>query len=227
MKHASKYDQWHEEYNWDTCKLNNKEFGQFISTYLRSSSRLVANLNSVWGSGKTNFLKRLYVDLAQHNHPVIYIDAWESDYSNSPLSVISAELFQQLSVILTPNNSNLQKITETFNRALSFAKPMAGLFSVLGEGNEEHQHVSKFIEATPELPTLKDSECLVSQNYSLIDKVKSDHFEQIQAMRDLKKQLGLVASILQSVYDLKMPVIVLVDELDRCRPNYALEFLEV
>lgn len=227
MKHASKYNDWKEEYNWGTCKLNNREFGKFISTYLRSSSRLVANLDSAWGSGKTNFLKRLYVDLAENNHPAIYIDAWESDYSKNPLSVISAELFQQLSVILTKPGTDLQKVTDSFNRALSFAKPVAELLSIFGEGSENYQQASKLINATPKLPKLKESESLISQNNTLIEKVKNAHFEQIKAMRDLKEQLALVASVLESVYELEMPVIVLIDELDRCRPNYAIEFLEV
>ncbi|MEK1997869.1 KAP family NTPase [Vibrio parahaemolyticus] len=32
----------------------------------------VLNLNGEWGTGKTEFLKRLYVSLSEDNHPVIY-----------------------------------------------------------------------------------------------------------------------------------------------------------
>ncbi|MDP5137793.1 P-loop NTPase fold protein [Rheinheimera baltica] len=226
MKHALKYADWCDSFNWDTCKLKNKEFGQFISSYLRSSNKLVANLNSEWGSGKTNFLKRLYIDLAENNHPVIYIDAWESDYSKHPLSVVSAELFQQLTSILASDDVHLGKVTDCFNRVLSFAKPIARLVSA-SQPDSEYQQISNVLEVVPDLPNGQISNALVSEGKTLVESVKDAHFEQVEAMRGLKNQLELVASILGSVYELKMPVVVLVDELDRCRPNYAIEFLEV
>lgn len=53
--HASKFNQWKDTYNWNTCKTNRKEYGQFIAQFLTSESR-VLNLNGIYGSGKTNLL---------------------------------------------------------------------------------------------------------------------------------------------------------------------------
>ena len=168
----------------------------------------------------------MYVDLAEHNHPVIYIDAWESDYSKNPLSVVSAELFQQLSSILSTEDEYLTKVTNSFNEVLRWAKPIMKFAAALQPDSEFNQ-ISNIVEEMPAVPSFKSGNDLLTDGNSLIESVKDAHFRQIQAMRELKQQLQLVASILESVYELKMPVVVLVDELDRCRPNYAIELLEV
>ena len=73
----AKYKLWEESHNFDNCKLNRKEYGEFLSSYITGEQDgFVLNLNGVWGSGKTEFLKRLYTDLLVKKHPCIYIDAW-------------------------------------------------------------------------------------------------------------------------------------------------------
>lgn len=81
--HANKYNEWEEIYNWGSCKANRREFGEFIAHFLTTDSRVI-NLNGVFGSGKTQFIRRLYVELARMGHPVVYIDAWESDFTSNP-----------------------------------------------------------------------------------------------------------------------------------------------
>jgi hypothetical protein len=55
----------------------------------------VLNLNSEWGSGKTYFLKRWSNDLQNH-FPVVYIDAWQQDYSDDPLMTALSSVIKQL-----------------------------------------------------------------------------------------------------------------------------------
>jgi hypothetical protein len=57
----------------------------------------VLNLNSEWGSGKTYFLKRWSHDLKAH-FPVVYIDAWQQDYSDDPLMTAISSIIKQLRV---------------------------------------------------------------------------------------------------------------------------------
>lgn len=60
-----------------------------------------------------------------------------------------------------------------------------------------------------------------------IDELKDHYANQVEAISSIREKLSSLAEVLQQNYDATLPVIVLVDELDRCRPNYAIEMLEV
>jgi hypothetical protein len=93
----AKYADWQKTHNFDNCKLARKGYGEFLTAYITGENDgFVLNLNGSWGSGKTEFLKRLYTLLLTKRHPVIYIDAWESDFSKEPLTVVTSELLKQL-----------------------------------------------------------------------------------------------------------------------------------
>ena len=92
-----KHHNWLEEFTFENCRLNRNDYGQFIADYITEENEgFVLNLNGAWGSGKTQFLKRLYTLLNNQSHPTIYIDAWESDFTKEPLTVVSSELLSQL-----------------------------------------------------------------------------------------------------------------------------------
>ncbi|WP_255494564.1 P-loop NTPase fold protein [Agarivorans sp. Alg241-V36] len=81
----AKFYNWQKTYNFDNCKLKRKSYGDFLSNYITGErDGFVLNLNGAWGTGKTEFLKRFYTKLLRKQHPVIYIDAWESDFSKDP-----------------------------------------------------------------------------------------------------------------------------------------------
>jgi len=83
-----------ESFSQDT--LDRVKYAQFLTKFLEDQGytpsgpaekmkrNYVLNLNSEWGSGKTYFLKRWSDDLKPH-FPVVYIDAWQQDYSDDPL----------------------------------------------------------------------------------------------------------------------------------------------
>lgn len=100
MSKDSRFISWKEEYSWDNCKLKNGDYGRFCHlTYVPEHS---ISYKSRWrlGNRKTTFLRQLYTDLSfTHGYACIYIDAWESDYSNDPLLVIVSELLEQLKCI--------------------------------------------------------------------------------------------------------------------------------
>ena len=94
-----------QEYDWNNqnCYLQRKNYGEFLSSYIRNQkSSLVLNLNGEWGTGKTHFLRQLYTNLhANHELPTVYIDAWESDFSDDPLLVVLSEITDQLLKYIT------------------------------------------------------------------------------------------------------------------------------
>lgn len=211
-----KYKKWLTDYKFDNCLAGRQEHGKFLMSYITGEhDGFVLNLNGEWGTGKTEFLKRMYTGLSDKNHPVIYIDAWESDFSEDPLLVVTSELINQLDSMFEVTGSDLDAFKECIGR---FAK---GAF-IAGAGLLS-KHVSGEASAGVEF-----AKCLMSGGAKdYIDALKEGYSEQIDALNKVRKELEAMAESLEQQYKKDLPVVVLVDELDRCRPNYAIEMLEI
>jgi hypothetical protein len=214
----AKYEDWKKTHNFDNCKLDRKEYGEFLSSYLVGEKNgFVLNLNGSWGAGKTEFLKRIYTHLLEKNHPVIYIDAWESDFSKEPLTVITSELLTQMEMF--NNGIGSQESAIRLKRYLAkaikaTAVGAAGYASkkLLDDSTIGSNAMMKFFDESPA---------------DFMKQLTSEYSGQIEAIKKIRESLSQLAEVLKSNYGAEIPVIVLVDELDRCRPTYAIEMLEV
>lgn len=52
----------------------------------------VCSINAPWGMGKTQFVKMLQMKLNQDGHRTFFFNAWESDYSEDPITAIISEM---------------------------------------------------------------------------------------------------------------------------------------
>ncbi|MFC3152158.1 P-loop NTPase fold protein [Litoribrevibacter euphylliae] len=226
LKDNSKYKEWFEgndSVSFENCLLNRGDFGRFLADYLVSEKDgFVLNIDSPWGTGKTEFLKRLYVELITRKYPCVYIDAWESDFSEAPLKVVASELVSQLELF----NEDIGKLDGRDKLKDGFSKFLK-TSAILSTG------VASGLLKSYGLPI--DSSMLTdamivgadTSDSTELQKLLTDHQEQIQAIRTIRESLSQLAETLASVRGLKVPVVVLIDELDRCRPNYSVELLEV
>lgn len=215
----AKYADWFEEYNFDNCKLNREEYTCFLANYLTSEQDgFVLNLNGSWGTGKTHFLKRLYTHLlCDKRHPTIYIDAWESDFIQNPLAVISSELLNQLSRFSQISGKDFQIVKDRLGTLLRSS--MIGLAAVaskslVGDSTAGAEFAKEMMSKTPS---------------NFLDDIQKDTTAQVAAIPEIRKSLTAIAEVIKTNTNGKaeLPVVVLIDELDRCRPNYAIELLEV
>jgi len=213
---ANFQNRWKPAYNWDNCKLHRKEYGQFVASYLSREERsLVLNLDGAWGSGKTEFLKRLYTEFIDRKHACVYIDAWESDFSGNPLLVVSSELLEQLGCIENHLRESFNEIRKSLGKFLRNTTPeVASAISqaILGTGTP-----GKLLAETV-IKSISDKD--------ITNKLSSAHQECIDALYSVKNQLGNLSEKLIA-HGYKSKIIILIDELDRCRPTYAIELLEV
>lgn len=215
----AKYAEWLTSADWSNCKLGRRGYGQFLANYLAGEKDgFVLNLDGRWGTGKTEFLKRMYGEMLGRGHPVIYIDAWESDFSKEPLMVISSELLRQLEKLSDEGVKNC----EGYQRA---ANLIGGILqgSIVGLS----MFASKQITGEGEYGKTLAESVLGMEPIEVMTTLSEKHEEQVDSLKKIRSGLNKLATELEEKYSAKLPVIVLIDELDRCRPSYAVEMLEV
>ncbi|GAM63631.1 putative phage protein [Vibrio ishigakensis] len=215
LMEKAKFNSFKDTHTFANCKLNRTEYGEFLGDYLvGETDGFVLNINGSWGTGKTEFLKRMYTHLIERNHPTIYIDAWESDFSNVPLSVVTSELITQLESF-SPEGETDEQWTRTKRCLGALLKASVSAISVATTDTLVGREVLSPLLDLYELPE------------TLTDKVAEEHASQVEAVAEVKLALAELAENLSGTFGSELPIIVLVDELDRCRPTYAIEMLEV
>lgn len=169
----------------------------------------VLSLDAPWGAGKTTFLRLWKGYLQNKNFPVVLFNAWETDFSEDPLLALSTELTQFLDQCeSTSSKKNIEKIKEM---TLKVLQPI-GLNMVSSVVNNVVPGAGTLIE--------KGVECLESA-----EKRFDSYSEKKASIKEFRKILTCIATDVSQ--EREYPLIVMIDELDRCRPSYAVELLEV
>lgn len=181
----------------------------------------VLNLNCPWGTGKTWFLKRWLLTL-QNQHPVVYIDAWKYDHNDSPLLIILQHIIKTLQE-QSPQAKRLGDRIKT-SKGFATAKVLGPeLVKAVFRVDLEKVMNSADFEAKNSASAIAD---LASKTTAmLLDNVSKE----TEAVDDLKLAIAkLLDSIIgqKAKTNLNYPLFVFVDELDRCRPTFAIEMLE-
>lgn len=186
---------------------------QFVT---QASGSFVLALDASWGSGKTTFLEMWQVKLKQAGHICMYLNAWQNDFVPDPLIAIVGELKKAIedyasqsgeaSIIISEQMKKNQKI---FDLLLKHIVPLSVKIATHGLINIEPV-IEKLIADTAS----SGAEALI-KNY---EKGKSEIEEFRKALADLASQVASLNPLAK--------VIIIIDELDRCRPTYAIELLE-
>ena len=186
-----------------------------------------------WGTGKTEFCQKL-IRLMQQQHPdyqPIYIDAFRSDHSGEPLLALLAEIIK--ACIDEQPSEQRKNITRKVAKAAGFVMKTvakAAVGHVLRQNLEDlEKGMSQIIndeeEAKNVAATVADSATTLASHSidATIDAtIEALLKEQIEAEKNLKT---LKACLEELAAD--KPIILFIDELDRCRPDYAVDMLEV
>lgn len=217
----------------DNDKLGREEFANNLETLIEQElsfgeKGLVISLNGSFGSGKSYFLNMWKNKIIQDEElsaemnelvkstetnfkklqfkQTIIINAWKEDFCNNPmLSIISA--------IVNNHKNNpkfVDKIKEFSKDAMWFLTgSLSGVLS---------QAVLVDIKGGLDYKAQKQHERIDS-----IDKIKGNlidqHIARIQQLESFK-------SLLSNEFNKESPALILIDELDRCKPDYAVEYIE-
>ncbi len=183
-----------------------------INLFKNSANPLVVALDEPWGTGKTVFSRRLQNKINEEDEfQAIYFDAFENDHEEDVFIAIASEFLSILkpSEKATEVKEKAKQVGKILGRALlksgvRFATAGIVRSGDFSEANEESANdVGYQIEA--ELDQLIDQKL----NNFAKDKLVFKSFR-----------------IALAEYASEKPIVFIIDELDRCRPDYALSVLE-
>ena len=171
----------------------------------------VLAVDAPWGAGKTTFLRIWAQYLRNHEFPVVQFNAWETDFSGDPFVALSTELAEGLHEYA--DKSLEAKIEDTKNGAKEVVRQaVPGLIRVLTAG---------ILDVTPLL------EQEVGQALASYAEERLSGYQEAQkSVQKFRCTLQDLANALSESRK-NRPLIVVIDEADRCRPSYAVELLEI
>lgn len=173
------------------------------------NSPAVIAIDSRWGTGKTTFIKLWEQHLKLEKSPSLYFNAWETDFSDDPLVSFLGEMNEGLKNLIGTS----KKTSEAWERTKAAGKHIAkrGIPALIRVGTAGVIDAEKIIEDE-----------MIKAAGSLAGDALDSYLQQKDAISEFHKALG---SFVKNSAGGKQ-LIIFVDELDRCRPNYAIELLE-
>lgn len=202
---------------WHGDIFDRKHDGEVLSNLIAKSAdqSLTISLQAPWGSGKTIFLQRLKAHIQnEYRIKAISVDAWKYDHHGDPLVPILAQLLEVIEAQAT-----IAKPKSTIRKKLEKA------------GSEVAAAGTKYI-----LPVLTAAAKAGAPVYSpMVEGAEKIATRLLDAQRELMKSEPAFRSALEAARDALAaraptapirPILFVIDELDRCRPDYAIQTLE-
>lgn len=206
--------------------IDRKAYATHLTEFLNSKSDdgYVINLNAEWGAGKTTFLQCWYNELREH-HPVIYFDAWKSDFSKDAMMALTECFHTQLISPLKENEELYCKVKDHVTGLVKVALPSL-VVGYLKHKTGVDSDDSLLSDITNELGIdVEQGELAGALKETM--KAMLNQKKKVDGLHAFRDALEDLAKCYLAVHNNKSaPIYVLVDELDRCRPSYAIEVIE-
>lgn len=204
--------------------FNRKNFGVGLMNIIQQSEdALVISLDGEWGEGKTTFVKMWQGLLYQNSIHSIYIDAFTNDYTNDPFIAVASSIIAYEKEFNTQNNTSVffEKAKKVAGKVIPWAAKLGVKALTLNVvDNQQLENIEKDLAQTA-------SDVTGAFTHFIGEKLNS-HQEDIAAIKEFHNSLSKLPSQLPPINEQakKSPLIIIIDELDRCRPTFAIELLE-
>jgi len=191
-----------------------------------SSDGLVISIDAKWGEGKTSFIRFWELLLSQENDFIpIYYDAFRHDFASDPFVSIAAAIHGALSSRIRgqirerATKAELLQLKKASKAlAIDLAKMTAGLAVASLSGG--------LVRSTSLLDWLKKA--FEKLSFGTLEVNAEEQFETYLRSQDSvhEYQLRLREILSPGKSDEQRKIVFFIDELDRCRPGFAVEILE-
>jgi hypothetical protein len=198
--------------------LTRRKSAEVLTDFMGSLSQpFVLAVDAPFGMGKTTFINMWMQHLRNEHFSCLYFNAWETDFTESPLVSLIGEISAEIKALkLEKKNKTIAKfLKQTQKVGATLVKadiPIAVKMATSGLLDLSHIKEGDLAKAAEELAKKQ------------IEKYQEDK----KTIHRFKEDLAALVSALAEHEGAQSPkpVIFVIDELDRCRPPYAIELLE-
>jgi len=185
--------------------LDREKYAKILTSLVSAyADGFVLAINNEWGTGKTTFVKMWQRQLKLDGFQTLYFNAWENDFEPNPLIALMAELKNLIKDETKEYKSLLQ------NGAVIAKNVLPQLLKAIA---------ARYVDTQVLLNAIEDTTKGVTE-------ILNDEIKEYAAKKDgLKEFRESLSKFVQATKGDK-PIVFIIDELDRCRPNYAVELLE-
>lgn len=190
---------------WEKDKLDRKPSAERLVNMIAGQvGPLVMGLNGRWGEGKTFFLKRFQKMYGNQKGCAVYFNAWQDDFLDDPLLSLLSQLRKSIDGL--PQDTLVDSVKQAVLPVLKHAGVSLFKSFVKNAAKIDIDDIS-----TEELETR--TEKLIGE----YETASASRDELVKALNELAKNVRAWSG---------KPLVIIVDELDRCRPTFAIETLE-
>lgn len=194
--------------------LNRSKLETRLTNYiLRFQDGCVIGIDAPWGEGKTWFGLNWQKKLREAGHSTIWIDTFENDQSDDPFLTVTAEVWKTID----SNKVLSEKFLDRAKNVGMAILPIAGKAAISFAGR-----------ALTGMDLAKEYEKQISKASEELSKSTAKYLEDKIKEHDSQKKdvVAFRQSLKDLVNTLDGPLIIFIDELDRCRPDYAVKVVE-
>ncbi|MDH3324729.1 MAG: KAP family NTPase, partial [Candidatus Peregrinibacteria bacterium] len=187
------------------------EISNLTELLVNIETPFVLAIDSKWGTGKTTFIKMWEAELTNRNISTLYFNAWKTDFAEDPLVAFLGELNSTISTLINEESGKIEIWEKTKKLGGHIAKrgiPVAIKIATAG---------------------VVDTDALLEKEISSLSQKLAE-----EAVDSFNKTKGIIEEFRNNLEILfrnnsdseTNKTFIFIDELDRCRPTYALELLE-
>lgn len=215
LKHSSLLVPVQNPFEFD--KLERRPHAETLTQFIMSIEEpLTMSVESGWGHGKTTFFRMWGQNLKNNKFTCIPFNAWEGDYSEDPFIPFVTELRKAINEVKDDSGKVSKKLADISDLLLKTGIQVA----------------KRTIPVAAKILTvgLLDTDELIEQAAGdAIGKAIEQKFNEYEADRESLNQFK--GALTSAALELKaagkqLPLVFMIDELDRCRPTFALALLE-
>lgn len=185
------------------CKLKRSGYAYALKDIIdKSEGGFTMSIDGRWGAGKTTFVRMWQAYLEQFHYKTVYLNAWENDFCDDAMTSILSEIV------------NLKKYADKQDFDIQ-EKVSKGIQSLIDVG------VGMLSARIGEKTTERLKAQLSTGVVEFADELDK-HNSRKRGIQEFRNELERYIQLITP----DKPLVFILDELDRCRPDYAVEMLE-